>query len=347
MPPTRSRYLLVGNPTARSGRALKRIDAALASLRRRGVLATFAPTRPHGETVRVVYEAIDANQADVVISLGGDGTFAEVAKGVLAAGRRVPMAFIPSGTANDQGRSFGISSSTDALEDNLDIVLAGHQIQLDVGRIRAISDRGKVIARDLFFDSAGFGLQPDILFRRNRDKSLVSHIPILRALYTNQAVYAGATFQEVLRTVVEPIKFTAEVRTSDGQVTRLPGLSDLVVNATPVYGGWWIPTPHTETDDGLFELMAVAGRRDMLMNAIRGAQNIGLPIPESEVLGSPPVRELQDHHFDIELYRPRGDENITAQLDGEEWVAASHFQVDVWRNALPLVVRKDWQPPWK
>lgn len=343
----RLRYLLVGNPTSRSGKGLGRIDSAMSSLRRRGVTATFLPTRPHGGTVSMVYEAIDSNQADVVISLGGDGTFAEVAKGVVAAGRRVPMAFIPSGTANDQGRSFGISASPDAIEDNLDIILGGHQVKLDVGRIQAIGPSGRVTARDLFFDSAGFGLQPDILWRRNRDRGLVEQIPILRSLYRNQAVYAGATLQEVLRTVVEPVKFTAEVTTTDGVTTRFAGLTDLVVNATPVYGGWWIPTPHTVTDDGLFELTAVAGRRDMLMTTLRGIQEVGLPIPDSQLLGSPAVRELQDRAFDIQLYRPRGESNVTSQLDGEEWVATSHVRVDVWKQALPLVVRADWTPPWR
>ena len=343
----RTRYLLVGNPTARSGKALSRIDQALASLRRRGISATFLPTRPAGGTISAVYEAIDRGNVDIVISLGGDGTFAEVAKGVLAAGRRVPMAFIPSGTANDQGRSFGISSSPDAIEDNLDIVLAGHQIQLDVGRIQSLSASGQPNHRDLFFDSAGFGLQPEILGRRNRDKGLVHHIPVLRHLYRNQAVYAGATLQEVLRTIIEPVKFAAEVTTPDGTTTRFTGLTDLVVNATPVYGGWWVPTPHTETSDGLMELITVAGRRDMLMTTLRGIHEISLPVPESPLLGSPAIREIQDSAFDIELFRPRGQEAITSQLDGEEWVAANHFRVDVWKSALPLIIRSDWTPPWK
>ena len=294
----------------------------------------------------VVYEAVDTGIADIVISLGGDGTFAEVAKGVLAAGRRVPMAFIPSGTANDQGRSFGVSSSEDALEENIDIILANHQVGLDVGRITALGAAGEAVDRDLFFDSAGFGLQPDILWRRNRDRGLVENIPIVRSVYRNQAVYAGATFREVLRTIVEPVKFTAEVRTAEG-TTTFKGITDLVVNATPVYGGWWIPTPRTKTDDGLFELMAVAGRRDMLMNAIRGIGEVHVPLPESQLLGSPPVREVQSNAFDIQLFRPRGEGDITSQLDGEEWVVANHFTVDVWKQALPLVVPGDWVPPWQ
>lgn len=347
MTPPRKQYVLVGNPTARSGQGLDRIDTALASMRRRGVLARFLPTRPDGLTVPAVRDAIDAGDVDVVISLGGDGTFAEVAKGVLAAERRVSMAFLPSGTANDQGRSFGISTAPEAIEENLDIVLNEHLVHLDVGRIARFDERGRIASRDLFFDSAGFGLQPDILSRRNRDRAMVGQIPLLRSLYRNQAVFAGATFTEVLRTIVEPVKFTAEVTTARGDRVVFSNLTDLVVNATPVYGGWWVPTRHTEPDDGVFELFAIAGRRDMLATTLRGIKDLPLPIPDLDLLGAPPVRELDGDYFDVELLRPRGEGRIKSQIDGEEWEPGTRFQVQVWRNALPLIVREGWIPPWR
>jgi len=345
--PGSPRYLLVGNPTARSGLGLGRIDAALSSLRRRAIPATFLPTRPAGATTAAVQEAIDTGAYDAVISLGGDGTFAEVAKGVLGAQTRLPMAFLPSGTANDQGRSFGIAADPEHIEENIDIVLADHRVHLDVGRILRFGPRGDIVDQDLFFDSAGFGLQPDILSRRNHDRDVVGQVPVLRSLYKNQAVYAGATFTEVIRSIVEPVKFAAHITAADGLQTTYTGLTDLIINATPIYGGWWVPTPHTEPDDGVFELMAIAGRRDMLTTTLRGIQGLTLPIPDLELLGAPPVRELTGSWFDIELMRPRGNDSVTSQIDGEEWRAGHRFQISVWRNALPLVVRKDWRPPWQ
>ena len=66
-------------------------------------------TEPEGRTVAAVKERIDAGGVDVVVYLGGDGTFAEVAKGILAARTALPLGMLPSGTANDQGLSFGIA----------------------------------------------------------------------------------------------------------------------------------------------------------------------------------------------------------------------------------------------
>lgn len=346
MPDAPLRYLIVGNPTSRSGKGLDRIDAALAILRRRAIPASFLPTRPAGGTVPDVAEAIDQDRCDVVVSVGGDGTFAEVAKGVLAARRRVPMGFLPSGTANDQGRSFGLSTADEDLEDNLDVVLKGFLCQMDVGRIERFDDQGRVTHADLFFDSAGFGLQPDILSTRNRDRSFIAQIPILRDLYRDQAVYAGATFQEVLRTIVEPVKFDAEVTTRAGTF-NIPGLTDLIINATPVYGGWWVPTPETLPDDGKMELVGIAGRRDMLVTSFRNITDLQVPIPDLDVLGAPVVRTISSDSFDLLLLRPRGEGAITSQIDGEEWVPGTHFRVTVLANALPLVVREGFVPPWR
>ena len=39
--------------------------------------------------------------------------FAEVAKGILASGRPVRLGMLPTGTANDQGKSFGLESGDD------------------------------------------------------------------------------------------------------------------------------------------------------------------------------------------------------------------------------------------
>ena len=53
--------------------------------------------------------------------MGGDGTFREVATGLLDSGRAedVALAMLPTGTANDQGKSFGLDAGEAALERNV------------------------------------------------------------------------------------------------------------------------------------------------------------------------------------------------------------------------------------
>ena len=101
-------HLLVGNPTAQSGKAAGYLERALDGLRERGVEARLLPTEPAGRTVGLVTRAVEAERPDVVVYLGGDGTFNEVARGLLAASVDVPLGMLPMGTANNQGRSLGV-----------------------------------------------------------------------------------------------------------------------------------------------------------------------------------------------------------------------------------------------
>ena len=98
--------LLVGNPSAQSGKNAERIVHAREHLERAGIAHTFLPTVAGGGTVAVVRDALADGSITTVIGMGGDGTFAEVAKGLIASGRTeaVRMGMLPTGTANDQGR---------------------------------------------------------------------------------------------------------------------------------------------------------------------------------------------------------------------------------------------------
>lgn len=333
MPP---RYLLVGNPTARSGKAKARIERALEAMRGRGWTVDLLATLPEGRTVGLVRDAVDEGRCDQVIYLGGDGTFAEVAKGLLAAREPVPLGMLPSGTANDLGKSFGISAGESALERNLDVVGAGWITHLDAGRVERLDREGEVLARDLFFDCAGWGMQPDILAIRNEDRNIVSSIPLLRDVYAHQAVYAGAAISAFLNSWLEPTLFEAEVEV-DGETHHLERLSDLVVNGVPVYGGSWVLDRLADPDDGVMELIPFRGRREMLARGITDLKDV--PIwQDTEV--------IRGRDFHIRLKRS-GRRDISAQIDGEEWTEGRRFRVIVIPGALPLITDEAWVPPWK
>lgn len=340
------RYLLVGNPTARSGKAAQRIDRALLRMRERGVEAHFLATEPEGRTVELLARRLASEPFDAVIYLGGDGTFAEVAKGILAAERPVPMGMLPSGTANDQGRSFGVSASPEALETNLDTIDAGNITNLDVGRINRLDDDNQVMDQDLFFDSAGFGMNPDILAVRNRDRERVARIPLLREIYRDQLVYAGATLKQYLASWVEPTKFDAEILCDGERAYAYGGLTDLVINATPIYGGSWVFVPEAEPDDGRFEVVPVQGRRDWFSKAIHDLAVVPISRHDLEEIGITHCEGFSGARFEIRLSRPRR-QLVRSQIDGEEWLLGDRFRVEVLPRRLPLITPLGWVPPWK
>ncbi len=336
--------LLVANPSARSGKAEPLIKRTLKAMRDRGWAAEFLSTEPDGRTVGLVREALEKGGCEVLAYMGGDGTFAEVTKGLMAAGIPVPMGLLPAGTANNLGKTFGISADPDALHENLDIIQAGHVQEIDVGRVQRM--RGEqVLQEDYFFDSVGWGFQPAVLAKRNRHRRRVGQIPVLRDVYRDQAVYAGAAVKSYLESFVEPTKFTAEV-TADGAKHVFTGLTDLIINATPVYGGEWILERLAEPDDGLFEVVPFKGRRELFSKAIRDLEALPIWQEHLDELGITHTPGFQASEMTVELIRP-SRRDVEAQIDGEEFGAGHSYRVSCAPRLLPLITREDWIPPWQ
>jgi len=345
MTAARKRLLLVGNPTAQSGKAVQRIARAHALLTDAGFALDTLDTAPAGRTVALVKEAVDDTAYDVVVALGGDGTFAEVAKGVLQSKRQVHMGFLPSGTGNDQGKSFGISAAEDKMPEGVRIIQDGHVTHLDVAYVKKLDDDGNVVDRETFFDSLGFGIQPEILQQRNKDRAFVQKIPFLRDVYRDQAVYAGATLAKYVESFFEPTKFDADI-VADGEELHFAGLTDVILKNTAVYGGAWILAREGEPDDGKLELIPMQGRRDWFSKILRDHQNVPVWQEDLDLLGVTHAAGTSAAHFELRLHRPAREE-IRAQLDGEEWTSGKHFVVDVDKNALPLLTPADFIPPWR
>jgi len=343
-------YLLVGNPTARSGKAKARIEEALAGMRERDLPVRFLSTQPAGGTVPEVISAIQSGDVDIVVYLGGDGTFREVAKAVLSArdartpsGQPVRMGMLPSGTANDQGKSFGISSQASAVPENLDILARGHVRPVDAVYLERLDADGAVVDGDWFFDSAGFGMHSAILVGRNRDREIVARVPVLRDLYRDQAVYVGAGLREYLRSYVAPTAFDATV-IAHGNRHELTGLSDLIFNNTAIYAGSWVPARHCEPDDGLVECVQMRGRHEILAHLIADLKDAPVLQGAFEWWGLT-AESFPGAAFDITLHTARGND-VYSQIDGEEWQAGRRFRVTVHHRVLPLIVPNDFVPPW-
>lgn len=110
-------------------------------------------TRYAGHAKEIV-KKID--NADLVVSLGGDGTFNEVVSGNLLRHEKLLLAHIPLGTTNDIGAMFGMGK--DPVE-NLKLVLSGVIKQVDVCTIN----------NHPFVYVAGIGKFIDIAYDTPRD----------------------------------------------------------------------------------------------------------------------------------------------------------------------------------
>lgn len=330
--------VLVANPTAQSGKAAEWIDRARALLDKSNLGHWFVPSEPHGGTVEVVRKAIDEGGARRVVYMGGDGTFAEVAKGILASAhtKDVRLGMLPTGTANDQGKSFGLDAGPDALPENVRVIAAGATVKLDVGRVEVLDRADQLRHTDLFFDSMSVGFSASALATRNRDRSLVGKIPGLGLVYRDQLVYAGALAQRLLESYVADVKFDLEV-VVDGTTYGFESLFDCILKNTKIFGGEWVLDEDTESDDGKFELIPVQGRIDFGTKLVANLRH--LPLEEVlRMVGVEHSDPIPGTHFRLTVVSPGADRFPAAQIDGEEMLADVRYRVDVLPRALCLIV---------
>lgn len=103
--------------------------------------STLYITRYRGHA-REIVEGLEA--VDLVLSVGGDGTFNEVMSGNLKRSNRLVLSHIPVGTTNDIGTMFGLGKD---IERNLKLILNGVVKDID---ICSVNNR-------IFVYVAGFG----------------------------------------------------------------------------------------------------------------------------------------------------------------------------------------------
>lgn len=331
-------HLLLANPTAKSGKNAARIETVRALLDRAGIPHRFEPTLPNGETVAVVRDALRDDAAlTTAIAMGGDGTFAEVAKGILASGRAdsVALAMLPTGTANDQGKSFGLASDDRSLERNVGVIRDGLETRLDAGALTAMSEEGVVVREDHFFDSAGWGISPRTLALRNEDRERIEAIPIVREIWRDQLVYAGALLRTFLHGRIEDDRFDVQV-VADGLVHEWTGLLDLVVKNTRIYGGIWVIDAASRHDDGLFEVEPFRGALEWSSKALLALDGSGRTEETLASVGVKHSQGLRAREIELNL-RPR-EVPLAAQIDGEELPFAPRVRIRVLQRAIRLVV---------
>jgi diacylglycerol kinase family enzyme len=268
--------------------------------------------------------------------MGGDGTISEVARGLITSGlaRQVPLGLLPTGTANDIGHSFGLSSSESALERNVDVLAVGAEVDLDAGLLTAQTLSGQ--RQELFVDSVGFGFGPRILRMRNQERRLVEGIPIVRELYRDHLLYAASAVKALGESYLADDKFDVQV-VADGKRLAWKNLNDLVIKGPRIYAGLWVLDPESRSDDGLFEVVPFSGRRDWLSKALLYLDHSGELEADLKELGISHSQGLRAARIEVTL-TPHERGQVPAQVDGEEFPSADRFLVEVLPRALRLVV---------
>jgi diacylglycerol kinase family enzyme len=154
MPPPRTKILI--NAGARAGQTEPLQKRLIELLGAGGIDADISPAG-HGQELSELAQAAAADNYDLVVAGGGDGTVNAVASAII--GTEKTLGVLPLGTLNHFAKDLKIPLDFDAAVQNL---IAGKSIKIDVGEVN-----GRI-----FLNNSSLGLYPHIVHERERQQRL-------------------------------------------------------------------------------------------------------------------------------------------------------------------------------
>lgn len=216
------RYCFIYNPAAKQATSIKLFDR-LKEMTAGWEDTQFLTSRCKGDIPSLAREA--AEEFDVVIACGGDGTAREVATGVMNSD--AAMAVVPMGSGNDFAKALNMSFS---LDESVEIIRRARSKTIDMGRCNDI----------YFVNSFGIGFDglANYYASHTRLKGLLRYI--WGALKANMHQ--------------DPMQVTIAM----GEEMRTESLLMITLANGRVEGGSFIVAPDARHDDGLLDIVTVA-----------------------------------------------------------------------------------------
>ena len=217
------RVLLIANRKSGSGE-LDRVHACIDKMRNHGYQVTEHLTDTPAEIPEQI--RAQADQCDLVVVCGGDGTANTAAPALLDTG--LPFAILPFGTANDLARTLGLPDNP---AEACDVILHGRRHRIDLGKVND----------HYFFNVAHIGLGEKVSRElKDGDKKRWGMLSYARG---------------VLRVVRNYRAFRATI-ICDGQKSRLRSIQITVGNGR-FYGGGVPIAPAARIDDEKLDLYSL------------------------------------------------------------------------------------------
>lgn len=155
---------LICNQESGKGIKGKVLDEVIRKLEEHGYETKIYFTEKNGDAKNYVK---NIKKADLVLSIGGDGTFNEIVTGNYQRKDKLILSHIPVGTTNDIGHMLGLNKN---IIKNVEKILDGEVKQVDLG----------IINNQPFFYVAGFGKFINVPYQTSRKlKKKLGHLAYL------------------------------------------------------------------------------------------------------------------------------------------------------------------------
>ena len=291
------KLLLIMNPYAGVRKANRFLPEMLRLFHDHDYRCEVYITGANGDATRFVAEY--SEDPDLIICAGGDGTLNETLSGMLTAGLKCPVGYIPCGTTNDYASSIGLSPDVmEAAED----VMEGTPRSFDIGTLNGRP----------FVYTASCGAFAKVSYTTPQA--------------AKNALGPMAYFLEGAKDVgnMKPTHMHIETEEYD-----LDGdfLFCSITNSTSVGGILKLDTQLVALNDGRFEVTLVRNPVNpaQLSTILHGLTTMDIP---NEMI----------HFFSTEKLRIRCDEPVEWTLDGERGADTNTAELVNHHSAMKLII---------
>ncbi len=305
---------MIYNPAAGQWRK-RRLQTTLAALKGLGCAITLFATQKAGDA-QARAATLTAEEFDVVVAAGGDGTINEVANGLAnAPGAVPPLAIIPLGTANVLAQEIGLRGNP---RDVARAIAQGGRMTVHLGEVITYDPSGSasVLGSDAARAEGGryFVMMAGVGF----DAHVVANVDLALKRRTGKLAYVVETLVQGLRYGFPRCRVTVDGQTHDAY-------SVVVCNGRH-YGGPFVAAPKASLAAPAFEvcLLKKGGYRHVL--------RYGAALVMGRLSSLPDVQILTGRTLRIE-----GEPGLPVQGDGDI-IATLPVQIGVAERTLELVV---------
>jgi diacylglycerol kinase (ATP) len=241
---------VIVNPASGRGLGRRRLGAVKKAFARHDIL-DVACTRHAGDERALVHAALQRG-ATTLVAVGGDGTWSNVADGILSSGADCRLALVASGTGNDFVKTLGVPAHD--LERTARLCAGNGEMRVDVGRVEG----------RYFLNIVGFGFDTAVL------EDMVTS-----SLLRGRALYIRSALRQLLR--FQGLHVDARTATMEWGGHHLL----LIVANARHFGGSFRIAPNASPQDGLLDAISILDapvlRRVALFHAVMQGRHMALP----------------------------------------------------------------------
>ena len=298
---SRKKLLFIMNPRSGLMLASKYLSELVSRFSRAGFLTQILMTTAQGDARDFAMEY--GGEVDIVAVSGGDGTLNEVINGMIDAGHRTSIGYIPSGSTNDFAISIGLPTS---IYDCTDLIIEGEAQNLDIGCFNG--RYFSYIASFGAFTSASYSVPQNV-------KNILGH-----------TAYILGGMKDIMS--IKPIhaKITADKGTEYEHVCEDDFLFGAVCNSRSVAGILKLYKQGIDMNDGLMEVFLIRMPKDLI-----ALNDIGINMLNG-TLNSSQIEFFPAKNVDVEI-----EPGTHWTLDGEYEEGSEICRIETIESAISLI----------